>query len=120
MIVGFRTYPIARAAPEARTPPVEPAVGRDVTTWQEMAGGLASLLSPAAALCFALAVWRMGQDLGYARSFFITEGTLSHWQVWLAAAGVVRAAGQWLNRRARGDPDEQLNKERHGCTTIKW
>lgn len=106
MIVGFRTYPIAQPLPRAQTRSVEPVAGTELTTWQEMAGGLASLLSPAAALCFALALWRLGQDMGYARSFFITEGTLSHWQVWLAAAGVVRGTSQWLNRRARGDPDE--------------
>ncbi|HEY3443841.1 MAG TPA: hypothetical protein VGK29_24010 [Paludibaculum sp.] len=71
-----------------------------------MAGGLAALLSPAAAVCFALAFWRLGQDMGFAHNFFVADGPLSHWQVWFAFASVVLATGQWLNRRARRIADE--------------
>jgi hypothetical protein len=71
-----------------------------------MASGLAALLSPAAAMLFALALWRLGQDMGFARNFFITQGPLSHWQVWLAGAAAVLAMSQWLNRRARPSDDE--------------
>ncbi len=84
----------------------EPPPAAEPVTWQEMASGLAALLSPAAAMCFALAFWRLGQDMGFARNFFITEGPLSHWQVWFAVAAAVLATSQWLNRRARPDDDE--------------
>jgi hypothetical protein len=58
-------------------------------------------------MCLALALWRLGQDMGFAHSFFVTEGPLSHWQFWMAAASLVLGASQWLNRRARrsgGEP----------------
>ena len=93
------------AAPEPEVVP-EPEPVDEVVTWREMAGGLATLLSPAAAMCFALGFWRLGQDMGFARNFFITEGPLSHWQVWIAGATVLLATSQWLNRRARPDDDE--------------
>lgn len=80
----------------------------DVVSVEEMASGMATLLSPAAAVCFALAFWRLGQDMGWARNFFIADGPLSRWQVWFVLAGAVVVVSHWLNRRARqgqdGDP----------------
>ena len=99
MIVRIRFHRPSKPLPE-------PAPVAEPVTWQEMASGLAALLPPAAAMCFALGFWRLGQDMGYARNFFITEGPLSHWQVWFAGACAVLAISQWLNRRARPDDDE--------------
>jgi len=103
MIVRIR---LKRNRVEAPAP--EPAPGSEMVTWQEMAGGLAALLSPAAAVCFALAFWRLGQDMGFAHNFFVTEGPLSHWQVWFVLASGLLATGQWLNRRARRNADEPV------------
>jgi hypothetical protein len=98
---------IVRIRLQRRSKPLpEPAPAAERVTWQEMARGLAALLSPAAAMLLALAFWRLGQDMGFAGNFFITEGPLSHWQVWFAGAAAVLATSQWLNRRARADDDE--------------
>jgi len=106
MIVRLRLKRSPRQLSPIPATPLVPARGTEVVTWQEMAGGLASLLLPAAAICFALAFWRLGQDMGFARNFFITEGPFSHWQVWFVGASLVLGAGQWLNRRARISDDE--------------
>ena len=106
MIVRLRLKRAPQQPPPIPATPLVPARGSEVVTWQEMAGGLASLLSPAAAICFSLAFWRLGQDIGFARSFFIVEGPFSHWQVWFVCASLVLGAGQWLNRRARVSDDE--------------
>ncbi len=79
----------------ARVLPPEP----EVVTAAEIAAGAASLLWPVAAMVFALAVWRLGQDLGLTARFFIQDGPLSHWQVWLALAISLGAACMWLTRR---------------------
>ena len=44
----------------------------------------AALLTPGALAAFVLSMWRLGADLGFARSFAIGDGIFSHWQVWLA------------------------------------
>ncbi|MBI5084709.1 MAG: hypothetical protein HZB13_08945 [Acidobacteria bacterium] len=84
----------ARGVPKVRRKP-------DVVTPEEMAGTLAALLHPAAAILFAIAAWRLGQDFGFARDFFVTDGPFSHWQPWFGAAAAVLSAALWLNRRSR-------------------
>ncbi|MBI5281050.1 MAG: hypothetical protein HY858_05155 [Candidatus Solibacter usitatus] len=84
----------AKVAPKLRREP-------DVVTPEEMAGTLATLLHPAAVILFAIAGWRLGQDLGIAGEFFLTDGPFSHWQPWLGAAAAVVSAALWLNRRSR-------------------
>ncbi|MCS7044559.1 MAG: hypothetical protein NZR01_17370 [Bryobacteraceae bacterium] len=74
-------------------------------TRQEFEGGLAAILSPVAALLFAISLWRLGQDLGLARNFFIEEGVLSHWQPWFALAATVAMASARLNRRSQSGGD---------------
>lgn len=106
MIVRVRLSRSKKRLASEQVTPAEPDPGSKLVTWQEMATGLASLMSPAAAVCFALAFWRLGQDMGFARSFFITDGPFSHWQVWFAGASIVLGTAQWLNRRARRNNDE--------------
>lgn len=77
------------------------AAEREVVTTQEIAAGAASLLWPVTSMVFALAVWRLGQDLGLTASFFIQDGPMSHWQPWLAMAMVLGAGCGWLSKRGR-------------------
>jgi uncharacterized ferritin-like protein (DUF455 family) len=89
--------------PTASARPAEP----DIVQPHEIAAGAASLLWPVAAMVFALALWRLGQDLGLTASFFIQEGPFSHWQVWLALAVSLGAACSWLSKRGGTDDDSR-------------
>ncbi len=51
-----------------------------------MAAAVGALLTPAAAMAFGLALWRIAADLSWTNSFAIPSGLFSHWQVWLGAA----------------------------------
>ena len=62
---------------------------------------IASLVTPATLLAFALAFWRMSSDLGVTSAFPITTGLFSHWQVWLAIALVAQFLTVTLNRYGR-------------------
>jgi len=104
MTVRLRFKTNSGTKPKAARTPVLPR-NTNAVTGKEIAAGLASLLSPLAALCVAIAFWRLGQDIGFAREFFITDGPFSHWQVWFAVAGCLIAASTWLNRRGRNDDD---------------
>lgn len=97
MVVRFRWKQEAgkRRAEARRAEPPRPL------TRQEFEGGLAAILSPVAALLFAISLWRLGQDLGLARNFFIEEGLLSHWQPWFALAASVAMTSARLNRRSQ-------------------
>jgi hypothetical protein len=63
---------------------------------------LGVFLTPAAVLTGTLAAWRLGVDLGWAKSFFIAEGLWSHWQVWLALTIVLQLAAFRLKRLGQG------------------
>jgi len=94
------------APPPAPLPQPIPPRNPDILTVQELASIGATLLSPASALSMAMAVWRLGQDLGFARNFFLTNGPLSHWQVWFGISACLLATGYWLNRRAQSTDDD--------------
>ena len=55
------------------------------------------LLSPVAIAGYALALWRLGADLEWKSEFFIADGVLSKWQVWLALAIATQTAAHRLN-----------------------
>ncbi|WP_180540275.1 hypothetical protein [Nevskia soli] len=63
-----------------------------------MAGGLFTL---AAVACLTLAAWRLTSDLGWTGEFAITEGLLSHWQVWMTLTIGTGVVGVKLLRIAR-------------------
>ena len=65
---------------------------------QRIALAVAALLTPAAAVAAALALWRIGADLEWANSFAIPSGIFSHWQVWLGAAAALQFCSHILNR----------------------
>jgi hypothetical protein len=52
----------------------------------QMANVLVALLTPAALVAFAMGLWRVATDLGWAQAFLISGGLFSHWQVWIAVA----------------------------------
>ncbi len=81
-----------RYAPAGPPPPL---------TQQEVEAGLAAILSPLAAIFFAVSVWRLGQDLGFTGNFFIHDGPLAHWQPWFALSAVSALASARLNRRSQ-------------------
>ena len=64
---------------------------------------LTALLTPVAMSGYALALWRLGADLEWTSKFFIADGVLSKWQVWLALAIATQMASHRLNRRRSGD-----------------
>lgn len=88
--------PPRRLRLRAEPPPPPPPL-----TQQEVEAGLAAILSPLAAVFFALSVWRLGQDLGFTGNFFIHDGPLAHWQPWFAIAAALSVARARLNRRSQ-------------------
>ena len=68
---------------------------------QRIALVVAALLTPAAAIAAALALWRIGADLNWANRFAIPSGIFSHWQVWLGAAAALQFCSRLLNRYGR-------------------
>jgi hypothetical protein len=61
----------------------------------------------AAISCGTLGGWRLGQDLGWAGDFVFESGVLSHWQVWLSAAGLLQYGSWRLARYGRNLRDKQ-------------
>jgi hypothetical protein len=77
---------------------------RELVTSEEMARGVSALLWPASTVPMALALWRMGQDLGYARDFFLQAGLASKWQVWFALSLSIMAAARHLAKWRASQP----------------
>jgi len=72
----------------------------------------AALLTPAAVMAFVLSMWRLGSDLGFARSFAIRNGILSHWQVWLAISVAIQFVAVLLNRYGNPGTDAPADKKK--------
>jgi hypothetical protein len=66
----------------------------------ELASGLAGLLTLFSIVCFTLSVWKILSDIGWAGGFFIPAGLLSHWQVWMAATVLSQLLSFRLSRQA--------------------
>ncbi len=62
--------------------PIDPGFG--IKTLGQLANVLVALLTPAAVIALAMALWRVCADLGWAGLFLIVGGFFSHWQVWFA------------------------------------
>lgn len=54
-----------------------------------------------AVLAAALGAWRLGADPGWTRQFFVTEGILSHYQLWFALAILAQTSAIMLSHRAK-------------------
>ncbi len=81
---------------------VRPALGRKLARSRELALLLSTLLTPAAVMALVLGCWRLGSDLNWTGEFAISRGLFSHWQVWIALAGVLQTCASILNRYGRG------------------
>src|SRR6266702_8879582 len=57
---------------------------------RRLALALSALLTPAAVMASALGLWRLAADMKWTGEFGIASGVFSHWQVWLAFAGLLQ------------------------------
>lgn len=57
-----------------------------------------SLLTPAALMAGALALWRIGTDMSITGQFPIAGGIFSHWQIWFAVSIGLQALAVALSR----------------------
>ncbi len=81
---------------------VGPAFESRLARNRQLASVLAMFLSPAALMALVLGVWRLGSDLQWTGEFAISRGIFSHWQVWIAMAGLLETCAAILNRYGRG------------------
>ena len=72
---------------------------------RRVALALSALMTPAAVMASALALWRLAADLQWTGEFGIASGIFSHWQVWLASAALLQS-GAWILDRYGRDDDE--------------
>ena len=93
---------LVRSLPAFALPDIH--IGQDLLEAIEL---LVHLLKPASLAAFVLALWRFSSDLGWTSEFVVSDGLLSHWQIW-AVIGLSMLGLQSLiaNRLARkGTPD---------------
>jgi hypothetical protein len=65
---------------------------------RRFAPAVGQLLTSVALGGYVLALWRLGADLDITGEFFISQGLLSRWQVWLALAAATQLASRELSR----------------------
>ena len=80
-----------------------PRVARKRRKNRRVALAFAAILTPAAVMAAALAVWGLASGPNWASNFAIHTGLLSHWQVWLAFAVLLQTGSHLLNRYGRAD-----------------
>lgn len=61
------------------------------------------LLTPVAAAGYGLAAWRFAADMRWTGEFFIDDGLLSRWQVWLAIAIGTHLVARHIDRPYQND-----------------
>ncbi len=81
---------------------LSPRLRKRLARNREVASVAAALLTPAAAMALVLGVWRLGSDLNWTGQFAISRGLFSHWQVWIAMAGLLETCASILDRYGRG------------------
>ena len=64
---------------------------------------MGSLLVPVAVMASVLGIWRLAADLRITSDFAIPNGLFSHWQVWIAFAGLLSFLSRLLNRYGHRD-----------------
>jgi hypothetical protein len=79
---------------------------------QQAALAASAFLTPGALMACALALWRLGADMGMVGAFPITAGLWSHWQVWFVAGGSLEAASLALSRYGNAEPTVTAPEQR--------
>lgn len=79
-----------------------PRAGRREGGYRPVAAGMAALLSPLALMAGVLGVWRICADIGIARTFAISDGMFSHWQIWVALAVLIQIGAVLLSKYGAG------------------
>jgi hypothetical protein len=87
---------------------VGPGFRRQLARDRKLASIAAALLTPAAVMALVLGIWRLSADLNWTGEFAISRGLFSHWQVWIALAGLLQTCAAILNRYGRGGADEAM------------
>jgi hypothetical protein len=75
----------------------------DEFAFQDLALAASSILVPAALIASTIAFWGFAAELNWTNEFFISQGFLSHWQIWLASAGVLLGFARLLKGYAEPD-----------------
>jgi hypothetical protein len=88
-------------AQKAEVLPIRPGKSREpeVVTPAELVQAVTHMLNPAAVLALALGAWGLGSDFGVANSFAVADGPFSHWQTWVAVAGLIQYINHSLRKR---------------------
>lgn len=91
---------------------IQPAITRtaDVSN-QAAAFASVLLLTPGSLIAFVFGMWRLGQDLGFAGNFVISEGLFSHWLVWIALSIGLKATATMTNRNEKTDENAPASTE---------
>lgn len=72
----------------------------------EIALAFASLMVPSALLAFTLALWNIAADLKWTGRFPVSNGALSHWQVWFCMSALLLAFARLLDRYGAAERSE--------------
>lgn len=67
---------------------------------------IGSFLTPLALVAFTISFWGFAAEFRWTSRFFITVGLLSHWQIWLALAGLFLLLARLLS--SYGSREETL------------
>ncbi len=87
---------------------IQPAINRTAEV-SNQAAALVSvlLLTPGSLIAFVFGMWRLGQDLGFAGNFVISEGLFSHWLVWIALSIGLKATATMTNREDKAEEESE-------------
>jgi hypothetical protein len=88
---------------------LSPTLHKRLARNRELASIASLLLTPAAVMALGLGVWRLGVDLNWTGEFAISKGLFSHWQVWIAMAGLLETCASILDRYGRGGRTEAIS-----------
>ena len=81
-----------------------PTVKREGRKNRHLALAAVTLLTPGVLTAVALGFWKLAADLRMAGQFAIADGLFSHWQAWLAVAGILQLSVIALTRYGNGSP----------------
>ncbi|MCW5976786.1 MAG: hypothetical protein KIT09_01850 [Bryobacteraceae bacterium] len=82
-----------------------PRVRQDRELKLRLAAAAAALLTPAAVMAGALALWGLAAEMKWTGEFPISSGPLARWFIWMAAAVALQLSSVALNRYARAHHD---------------